>query len=407
MDVKKIRNDFPIFKTYPNLVYLDNAATSQKPELVIKAVADFYTRYNSNIHRGIYDLSEKATKLFERTREKVAQFVGASSPDEIVFTSNASEAINFVAYGFARKFLKPKDFIVLSEMEHHSNIVPWIRLKEEMGVNLYFTPITKNYELDYQKILISGVPREKIKLVALTHVSNVLGTVNPISKIVSFLKRNGISARVLVDGAQSIPHIPIDVKELDCDFFVFSSHKILGPSGVGVLWAKREILRKMDPFFVGSHMIETVTKKRATWAEIPSKFETGTRNLEGVVGLGAAIDYLKTIGIEEVENYEKELTDYTLARLFEIKGLNLFGKWVSKGRTGVFSFTLGNIHPHDTGEILNKENVCIRTGHHCAQPLMKVLGVFATARASTYFYNTRKDIDRLFNAIMQVKKIFK
>lgn len=406
MGLKNVKKDFPIFANYPDLVYLDSAATSQKPTLVLNAVSDFYTKSNSNIHRGIYDLSVKATQIFEESRLKVSKFIGASNPKEIIFTGNASEAINLVAIGFAKKFLKSGDIVVTSETEHHSNFVPWLRLKNEIGIKLCFLPMTEDYELDYKKIQ-TFKPLSKIKLVALSHVSNVLGMVNPVLEITAFLKKNKIKAKVLIDGAQATPHIPVNLKRLGCDFYAFSSHKMLGPSGVGVLWAREEILEEMEPVFVGSNMISTVSSKKAIWADLPQKFEVGTQRLEAVVGLGAAVDYLSRLGMKNVQSYEKKLAEYTLGRLEGIKGLKLFGKTKPEGRLGVFSFAVGNIHPHDIGEILNRGNICIRTGHHCAQPLMKLLGVYGTSRASLYIYNDKKDIDRFVEGIMEVKKIFK
>ncbi len=404
MDLKK---DFPIFSNYPNLIYLDSAATSQKPKIVIDAVSDFYTKSNSNVHRGIYDLSDKATGIYETSRKKVAVFIGAKDAEEIIFTGNTSEAINLVAMGYFKKFLKKDDIIVTTEMEHHSNIVPWLRLKEEIGIKLFFVPITKEYSLDYQKIVTSKLPLKKIKLIALTQASNVLGTINPIRAIVKFLKSNNINAKVLVDGAQAIPHLAIDVKKLGCDFYVFSSHKMFGPSGVGVLWAKKEVLRQMDPFMVGSHMISEVTKEKASWADIPDKFEVGTGRLEGVAGLGAAVDYLESMGMKKVEANEKKLCGYTLKTLLRIKSLKLFGKSTAKNRLPVFSFAIGEVHPHDVAEILNRNNIAIRAGHHCAQPLMQVLNTVGTARASLAVYNSQKDIDKLADGIMEVKRIFK
>ena len=402
-----IKKDFPIFSNHPDLVYLDNAATSQKPKAVIGAVCDFYKKYNSNVHRGIYTLNQDATRLYERTRKKVADFIGADDPSEIIFTGNASEAINLVAYGFAGKYLKSGDIIILSEMEHHSNIVSWLRLKEEKGVKLFFIPIDDKFELNYKAILKLNLPKNKIKLVTLTHASNVLGTINPIAEIVDFLKKNGIKAKILIDGAQSVPHISVDVKKLSCDFFVLSSHKMLGSSGVGVLWAKKELLEKMDPLFVGSHMIKTVSKDKAIWADVPDKFETGTGRLEGVVGLGAAIDYIQKIGIQNVEGYETQLTNYAFGRLVKIKKLKLYANKNIKDRLGVFSFNIDTVHPHDVAEILNRSQICVRSGHHCAQPLMNVLGVPATVRASLYIYNTKEDINELVEGIKEVKRIFR
>jgi cysteine desulfurase/selenocysteine lyase len=406
MDIKKINKDFPIFTNNPGLIYLDSAATSQKPQSVIDTVSEFYEKYNSNIHRGIYDLSQKATDIIEISRAKVAEFIGARQKEEIVFTGNASESINLVALGYFKKFLQKGDVIVTTEMEHHSNMLPWLMLKKSLGIKLFFLPITKNYELDYEKILSLGVPKNKIKLVALTHASNVLGTINPISRITKFLKGKDIKAKILVDGAQSAPHLPINVRKLGCDFFAFSSHKMLGPSGLGVLWARREILDKMEPLFVGGNMIETVTKKKATWAQSPDKFEPGTGRLESIAGLSAAIDYLNKLGMKNIENYEKELTKYALKKLTEIKDVKIFGKLSTKDRLGVFSFAINGVHPHDVGDILNRKKICIRTGHLCAQPLMKVLGVFGTSRASIYIYNTKADINMLVKGIMDVKKIF-
>lgn len=425
------KSDFPIFKNQPNLVYLDSAATSQKPQVVIDAVTSFYTQTNANVHRGIYDLSQQATDAYEGARGKVARLIGAKS-EEIVFTANASAGINYIAYGWARKYLQKDDVIVLSEMEHHSNIVPWIRLKDELGVQLVFLPITKDFRLDYRSLISSlrgqaqretkqshntyGLPRfarndavldpRKIKLVALTQVSNVLGTINPIAEIISSYKAAGIEAKFLVDGAQSVPHLAIDVQQLDADFLVFSSHKMLGPSGVGVLWGKKKLLAEMDPFLVGSHMIKTVSKNTAMWQDAPQKFETGTGALEGVVGLGAAIDYLQSAGMEKIAVAEKEVTKYALERLSAIYGLRLFGPNEARDRLSVFSFAIGDIHPHDTAEILNRSHIAIRSGHHCAQLLMKCLGVTGTARASFYLYNTKEDVDTLVEGIDEVKKVF-
>lgn len=400
----KIKLDFPIFTNHPDLVYLDSAATSQKPEQVIKAVTDFYTKYNSNVQRGIYTLSQEATNIYEGTRKKVADFIGASDPSEIIFTGNASEAINLVAYGYARKFLKPGDIIVLSEMEHHSNIVPWQRLQKEIGVELFFIPLTKNFTLDYKSVL--QLEKKKIKLVALTQASNVLGTVNPISEITDFLKKNKIKAKVLVDAAQSIPHLPINIKELGCDFLAFSGHKMLGPSGVGVLWAKRDLLEIMDPLFVGSHMIKTVTKEKAEWADLPDKFEVGTGKLEAVAGLGAAIDYLQSVGLGNIIQHEKEIMEYVLEMFNELEKIEFYGKKTVDQRLGVFSFNIKGIHPHDAGEILNRSKICVRGGHHCAQPLMRILGVPGTLRVSLYLYNTKEDIDKLMKGIEEVKRVF-
>ncbi len=401
-----IKDDFPIFSHYPNLIYLDNAATSQKPKSVINAVSTFYQRHNANIHRGIYSLSQDATHLFEQTRNQVAQFIGVTNSQEIVFTGNASEAINVVAYGWARKQLQKGDIIITTEMEHHSNIVPWQRLKDEIGIQLVFLPIGPDYKLDYKKLKDMSIALDKIKLLAISHASNVLGVINPINEIITYLKQIGVHTKVLVDAAQSIPHLPINVNNLGCDFLVFSSHKMLGPSGVGVLWGKKELLLETDPFFVGSHMIRSVTKEKATWADLPDKFETGTRNLEGVIGLGAAIKYLQSVDMEVLMKHELDLTDYSLQLLQKIKDIKVYGPQTSTNRLGVFSFNIANIHAHDVAEILNRHHIAVRSGHHCAQTVMQFINEPATIRASFYLYNTKRDIEKLIEGIENVKKIF-
>jgi cysteine desulfurase / selenocysteine lyase len=401
------KQDFPIFKTYSDLVYLDSAATSQKPQNVIEAVSEFYTTKNANIHRGIYDLSQKATYVFKITREKVAGFIGANDSEEIILTSGTTESINIAAFGWAKKFLKKGDIIVLSEMEHHSNVVPWLRLKEEIGVELFYLPMTKDHRLDYKEIASLPLAMTKsIRLVSITHASNVLGTVNPIEEIISFFKKLNPEIKVCIDAAQSVPHMPIDVQKIDCDFLAFSSHKMLGPAGVGVLYARKELLEDMDPFVYGSIMIREVTKEKATWADAPEKFEPGTRNLEGVAGLGAAIDYLQQVDFEKIQKHEQELTTYALEKFTQQKDVTLFGPKNPGNRLGVFSFAVGNVHPHDVSEVLNRSHIAVRAGHHCAQPLMGVLEVTGTIRASIYLYNTREDIDRLFEGIEEVKKVF-
>ncbi|HSA83950.1 MAG TPA: SufS family cysteine desulfurase [Patescibacteria group bacterium] len=402
--MKNLKKDFPIFKTYPELVYLDNSATSQKSQSVIEAVDTFYKNYNANIHRGIYDLSQTATDMFENVRKKVAHFINADSEKEIVFTASTTESINLVATGWAKKFLKKGDVVVLSEMEHHSNIIPWQRLRDEIGITLFFLPLTDDYRLDYQKF--SG-DFSKVKLLALTHVSNVLGTINPIEEIVAYFRENGSGVKVLLDIAQSIPHLSIDVKKFTCDFAAFSSHKMLGPSGVGVLYAKKEILEQMDPLLVGSHMIGRVTKEKVTYADIPERFESGTRNIEGVIGLGTAIDYLQQTGMKEIEKYEKEVTEYALEKFASVGKIKLFGPKISHNRIGVFSFAVGTVHAHDTAEILNRFHIAVRSGHHCAQVLMECLGISGTTRASIYLYNTKEDIDALIKGIEEVKDTFK
>jgi cysteine desulfurase/selenocysteine lyase len=404
--MRSFKGDFPIFKNNPELVYLDSAATTQKPKAVVDAVTNFYQRYNANIYRGIYDLSQHATELFEQVRETVCSFIDGKDPSEVIFTSGATEGINLAANGWAKKYLQRGDIIVLSEMEHHSNIVPWLRLKEEMGIEIVFPPITVDFRLDYETIL-QTIDVKKIKLVALTQVSNVLGTINPIKEIISFFKTQNADIKFLVDAAQSAAHLPISVDDLGCDFLVFSSHKVFGPSGVGVLWSKKELLEAMDPLLLGSHMIQTVTKDRYTLAAIPDRFESGTRNLEGVIGLGAAIDYVKGIGFLAIQNHERKLTEYLLERLEQQSGIHLFGLKTNEDRLSVFSFAMTGIHPHDVAEILNRDHIAVRAGHHCAQPLMDVLGVSGTVRVSMSVYNSREDVDKFFEAVTGVKSIFK
>jgi cysteine desulfurase / selenocysteine lyase len=398
--------DFPIFKHHPELVYLDSAATSQKPQVVIQTVTDFYKRHNSNVHRGLYGLAQTAEELYEGTRQKLAEFIGARSSDEIILTSNASTAINLVALGYAEKYLREGDVIVTSQMEHHSNFVPWVQLAKQKKLFLYVLPLDAEYHLDFRAVLDSGWPLHKIKLVALTHASNVLGTINPIAEIIASYKSAGITAKLLIDGAQSAPHLPIDVQKLDCDFFAFSSHKMLGPSGVGVLWGRGELLKNIDPVFVGSHMIAQVSKDDLSWAEAPAKFEVGTGNIEGVVGLGAAVEYLNKIGMSKLQSQEKELVEYGLKKLTQVEGLTLYGATDPANRLAMFSFGLAGIHPHDIAEILSQNNICVRAGDHCARPLMRSMNVPGTVRASLYLYNTTQDIDQLVEGIEKVKKVF-
>lgn len=406
IDSKKIKSDFPIFKNYPRLVYLDNASTSQKPQVVIDAVSDFYTKYNANIRRGIYKLSGDASKKYEEVRDKIAKFINAQA-SEIIFTKNTNEAINLISQGFAKSNFKKGDIIVISEMEHHANIVPWIRLKEEIGIELYYIPLTLDFKLDYKKIATSGIDFSKIKLVSITYASNVLGTINPIKEITAYFKGLGINASFCIDAAQSIAHVPINIIDLGCDFLVFSSHKMLGPSGVGVLWAKNEILEQMSPFLFGSNMISEVRKDSFSLADIPSRFEAGTANLEGVYGLGAAIDYLINIGMENIFRYDQFLSQYGLEVLSKIEGLKIYGPQTTENRLAIFSFALGGVHPHDIAQILDEENIAIRSGHHCAQILMDRIKEAATARASAYIYNCPEDIDALVKGIKRVKKILK
>jgi cysteine desulfurase / selenocysteine lyase len=403
--VKNYKADFRLLSGNPELVYLDSASTSQKPEAVVRAVEAVYRHTNANIHRGIYDLSEAATAAFEGARGKVARFVGAAHESEIIFTSGTTESINLVAYGWARKTLKRGDIIVTSEMEHHSNLVPWMRLREELGIELFYLPMEDDYRLDYQAV--GGLDISRVKLLALTHASNVLGTVNPVAEVAVWFRERGAKARLLVDAAQSVPHLALDVRALGVDFLALSSHKMYGPSGVGVLYAKKELLAGMDPMLVGSHMIETVTKMGAVWAEAPDKFEAGTRNIEGVIGLGAAIDYLEGVGMDEIERRDRDLTGYALEQLMGVRGLTLFGPNKVQDRLGVFSFAIDGVHPHDVAEILNRSGVAVRAGHHCAMPLMERLGVPGTVRASYALYNSKDDVDALIRALARVRKTLK
>jgi cysteine desulfurase/selenocysteine lyase len=410
-----LKSDFPIFQTYPGLIYLDTAATSQKPQSVIDTVTNFYTRQNANIHRSAYHLAELATQTYENTRTQISKFINARSTNEIIFTNNTNHAINIISYGWARKFLQSGDIIVLSEMEHHANIVPWLRLKEEKGIKLIFLPLTKDYRLDYTSLRgadtkatkQSPIDPSKIKLLSLTHASNVLGTINPLDEIIPHFKKLNPQTKILIDAAQSIPHLPINVQKLNIDFLAFSSHKMLGPSGVGVLWAKEKLLSEMDPLLTGSHMISTVTKQKATYAALPDKFETGTANLEGVAGLGSAIAYLQKIGIEKIISHEQQLTQYALAKLTQLPYLQIYGPATPQNRLAIFSFGIKGIHPHDISQILDHQNIAVRAGHHCAQITMQALGVPAATRASLYLYNTKQDIDKLITGLELVKKTLK
>lgn len=405
-DVEKIRNDFPILERKVNgktLVYLDNAATSQKPKQVVASMTDFYLSYNANIHRAVHTLSQEATDAYEGARERVARFVHARHSEEIVFVRNATEAINLVAYSWGRANVKRGDLLVLTEMEHHSNIVPWLLLSREVGAKLEYVPITEDGTLDTTAFdnLIERRPR----LVCVTHVSNVLGSMNPINEMVR--KAHAVGATVLVDGAQSVPHMPVDVQLLACDFLAFTGHKMLGPTGIGALYGKQELLEAMPPFIGGGDMIKEVHLHDAAWNEVPWKFEAGTSNIAGGIGFGAAVDYLVKVGMENVHAHEKLLTEYGLKRLMEIQGLELYGPTDAKFRGAIISFNIGDIHAHDLASILDGEGIAIRSGHHCAQPLMERLGVPATSRASFYVYNTLAEIDRLIEGLEKARRIFK
>jgi cysteine desulfurase/selenocysteine lyase len=402
-DVERVRRDFPVLQQTVHgkpLVYLDNAATSQKPQSVIDSLARYYSEYNANIHRGIHRLSEEATRAYEHVRSRVRGFINAAEDCEIVFVRGTTEAINLVAHSFGRAFVKPGDEIVITAMEHHSNIVPWQILGEQTGARLRVVPIDDEGQLMIEEIepMLTG----KTRLIALTHVSNALGTVNPISRVTQIARRRGIP--VLVDGAQAVPHMKVDVRALDCDFYAFSGHKMLGPTGVGILYARSPWLEKMPPYQGGGSMISLVTLEKTHYAEPPYKFEAGTPDIGGGIALGAAIDYLTSIDLDAAAVHEQELLAYGSERLESIKGLRLIGR--AHERAGVLSFVLDGIHPHDIGTILDREGVAIRAGHHCAMPIMQRYGVPATARASIAFYNTKAEIDALVRGILKVREVF-
>jgi len=402
----ELRNDFPIFKKKINgkdLVYLDNASTTQKPYSVINSITDFYSNYNSNIHRAVYQLAEEATELYEQSRKKIANFINVR-PEEIIFTRNTTESINLIAHYWARSNLKKDDVIAITEIEHHSNIVPWQILCQEIGTRLEYVGIDESGFLDIE-YLIELISSRKVKLVSISHMSNVLGTIVPIERIVKTAHQYDIP--VIVDGAQSVPHMPVDVKKLDCDFLVFSAHKMLGPTGVGVLYAKKELLEKMKPFMAGGDMIKEVFKFHTNYNEVPYKFEAGTPNIADVVGFGAAVEYLEKIGMENIRNHEIYLTEYALESMQSLKHITIYGPMDSKFRGGVISFNIADIHPHDLATIMNDHGIAIRSGHHCAQVLMQRLDVPATSRASFYIYNTKEEIDKFVNAIKEAGRIFK
>lgn len=406
MDPRVIRRDFPVLKQTVRgkpLVYLDNAATSQKPAAVIRALVEYYERYNSNIHRGIHALSEEATAAYEETRAKVAQFIGAASPSAIVFTRNATEAINVVTHGWGRRHVAAGDEIVLTEMEHHSNLVPWQRLAQEKGTQLKFIPVTDEGYLDLTALPTLLMP--KTRIIAVTMMSNVLGTITPLTTIIQAAHARGIP--VLVDGAQGVPHLPVNVLKLNCDFLVFSAHKMLGPTGVGVLYAKTALLEEMDPFIGGGDMIREVWLDRAKWNDIPWKFEAGTPNIADVIAFGAAIDYLTHLGMDQVRAHEQRLAASALLALEKIEGLVVYGPKNPNDRGGVISFNFPDIHPHDLGQLLDDEGIAIRAGHHCCQPLMRKLGVPGTGRASFYLYNLPEEVDALAHALVKAKEVLK
>jgi cysteine desulfurase/selenocysteine lyase len=402
-DVETIRKDFPILTTKMrgrDLVYLDSAASAQKPRAVITAMADFYSAHYANIHRGVYQLSAEATQRYEDVRTRVARFIGAPDPREVIFVRNATEAINLVARTWGEQQIGNGDEIVLTTMEHHANIVPWQMLAERQGASIQVAAITDEGLLDLEHLERLLGPRTK--LLAVTEVSNALGTINPIKKLTELARQRGITT--LVDGAQAAPHRRVDVESLGCDFYVLSGHKVFGPSGAGVLYGRLPLLESMPPFLGGGDMIESVSFEGTTFAQVPQKFEAGTPDIASVIGFGAAIEYLEAIGMDQISTYEQTLLTYATERLLEIPGLRIIG--TAKEKAAVISFVLEDAHPHDIGTILDGEGIAIRAGHHCAQPLMKRMGVSATARASLSFYNTRDDVDCLVDALRKTQELF-
>ncbi|HEL1617276.1 TPA: cysteine desulfurase [Streptococcus suis] len=403
MDLERIRKDFSILDQVVNdepLVYLDNAATTQKPQQVLDVLADYYQKDNANVHRGVHTLSERATARYEAARQKVADFIQAKSSKEILFTRGTTTSLNWVAQ-FAKEILQPDQEVIISVQEHHSNIIPWQQACQQTGAKLRYVTL-KDGELDVDSL--KSMLSEKTKFVSLAHVSNVLGSVAPIGEIAELVHQVG--AYLVVDGAQSVPHMAVNVQELDVDFFAFSGHKMLGPTGIGVLYGKEELLNRMSPVEFGGEMIDFVYEQSATWKELPWKFEAGTPNIAGAIGLGAAIDYLTEIGMDAIQAHEAELVDYVFPKLQAIPGLTIYGSQDLSKRTGVIAFNLDDLHPHDVATALDYEGVAVRAGHHCAQPLLRYLQVPATVRASFYIYNTKADCDKLVEAIIKTKEFF-
>jgi len=402
LDVARIREDFPLLAREVNgkpLVYFDNANTSQKPRAVIEAVDDFYRRHNANVARAVHTLGEEATSAYEATRDKLARFINAPSRDEIVFTSGTTQAINLVAYSYLLPRLLPGDEIVITQMEHHADIVPWQILGERAGAKLKVAPITEKGELIVEKYVDLLTPR--VKLAGIVHVSNVLGTINPVAEIARAARKRGIP--LLVDGSQAMPHMPVDVRALGCDFYALTGHKMFGPTGTGALWARKELLRDMPPFFGGGEMIREVRFDGTTYADPPHRFEAGTPNIAGFVGLGAAIDYMESLGRERIAAYERDLLEYATAAMRTVPGLRIFGE--ANNKAAVISFLVEGAHAHDLATLLDHEGIAVRSGHHCAHPLMQFYGVPATCRASFAFYNTREEVDRFIDAIARVRKL--
>ncbi|MBO5590715.1 MAG: cysteine desulfurase [Acidaminococcaceae bacterium] len=407
MDNVEFRKDFPILAQTMNgqpLVYLDNGATTQKPEHVVRALCGYYGGCNANPHRGAYELSVKATEIYEQARVRVQRFINAARPEEIIFTKNATEALNLVAYSYGLNFIQPGDEIVISVAEHHSNLVPWQQVARQRGAKLKYIYLEEDGNLSEEDIETKIT--EKTKIVAVTHVSNVLGLVNDVRRVAD--KAHGVGAVCVVDGAQSAAHMQVDVQRLGADFFAFSGHKLLSPMGIGVLYGRKKLLEKMPPFLMGGDMIEYVEEQDTTFAELPAKFEAGTQNVGGAAGLTAAIDYLERFTFARIEQIEKDLLNYALHRLRELPFIELYGCDTRRNnKTGIITFNVRDVHPHDVATILDARGVAIRAGHHCAQPLLRYLGQNATCRASFYLYNTREDIDRWIEALQQVRKVMR
>ena len=400
--MNNFKEDFPLLKN-KNIAYLDNGATSQKPQAVIDTLDEFYNTLNANVHRGAYSLSIEATEHYETVRAKIAKFINAKYPEEIIFTKNATESLNLLAYSYGLCNLKPGDEIVISIMEHHSNLVPWQKVAKVTGATLKYMYINENFEISDEEI--ESKITSKTKIVGITHISNVLGTINNVEKIVKVAHKNG--AVTIVDASQSIPHMQIDVQKLDSDFLVFSGHKMYAPLGIGVLYGKKQLLNNMSPFLMGGDMIEYVHEQETTFAPLPNKFEAGTQNIEGVIGLGSAIDYIQSIGYDKIAEAENEIVNYAKSELSKLNYLTLYMTPNAENHSSVISFNIKGIHPHDVASILDSANVCVRSGNHCAQPLMRFLGIDSTCRASFSFYNTKNDVDMLIIGLNKAYEMFK
>ena len=402
LDVKNIKNDFPTFKSKEkNFIYLDSASTSQKPQSVIDSVSSYYDSYSANIHRALYEIGEKATDKYESVREKVRKFMNVPDSHSIIFSSGTTESINLIAYAWGTKNLNNDDHILITEMEHHSNLIPWQLLSSRSNASLDYILLNNDGTLELESLEKKIL--SKTKIISVSHQSNVFGTINPINKIIDEAKKVG--AITVIDGAQAVPHMKVDIENLGCDFYAFSGHKMLGPTGVGVLIGRKTILEKMDPFMGGGEMINTVTMEKSTWNDVPWKFEAGTPNIAQVIGLGAAIDYIEKIGIENIHQHEQALLKYGLEILSQNENIVLYGNPEIRG--AVIPFNVKNVHPHDLAKFLDTDGICIRAGHHCTQPIMNRLGINATARASFYIYNTKNDIEKLAESIKKTADIFK